>query len=55
MRSEEADFKPAQDFGVTVDGRTSWFLESEQTAINLTERDGVLFAALEDLNEALDE
>jgi hypothetical protein len=40
--------RPAADFGYAVNGETSWSLEDRQEAINIVDRNGVLFACLED-------
>jgi hypothetical protein len=42
--------RAAIDFGHTVDGETSWFLEDRQEAINLVERNGVIYASLQDFS-----
>jgi len=47
--------RAAVDFGHTVNGETSWFLEDRQESIELVERGGVLFARLEDFSAGLDE
>jgi hypothetical protein len=44
--------RAAVDFEHTMDGQTSWLLEDGQEAINLVERNGELFASLEDFNES---
>jgi hypothetical protein len=56
MRHED-ERKPAEDFGVTVDGVTSWFLEDRQQAVNITQRvmDGVWTASLEDFSEGCEQ
>jgi hypothetical protein len=52
----DAEQQPAADFGVTVDGETSWFLADQQQAINIRQRaDGVWLAALEDFSGGLDD
>ena len=46
--TDDADRRPAADFGVTRDGGTSWFFEDGAASLELVERpDGELVARLD--------